>query len=187
MHTYQWNLANVIFLQRKSSTSDTFSAPKASDLYHQKIQAINNMHPPKTAKQVCAFPGLVGYYRKFIKNFAKIAKTLTLLTCQKANFEWTPIHYTSFLILKESVTQAPIPTLSRPIKLVHGLHRCIIWCIRSTALTRKQWNGISNSFSFTHLHGHREGNGAPQNKKPTECIMQSWNGILPSWSWGYCM
>ena len=26
-----------------------------------KTQVINNMHPPKTAKQVCAFLGLVGY------------------------------------------------------------------------------------------------------------------------------
>ena len=45
-----------------------------------QMQAIKNMHPPKMPKQVCAFLGLVGYYRKFIRNFAKIAKPLTLLT-----------------------------------------------------------------------------------------------------------
>ena len=43
-----------------------------------KTQAFKNMHPPKTPKQVCAFLGLEGYYRKFIKNFAEIAKPLTL-------------------------------------------------------------------------------------------------------------
>ena len=32
-----------------------------------KTQAIQKMHPPTTPKQVCAFLGLVGYYRKFIK------------------------------------------------------------------------------------------------------------------------
>ena len=32
-----------------------------------KIQAIQKMHPPTTPKQVHAFLGLVGYYRKFIK------------------------------------------------------------------------------------------------------------------------
>ena len=31
-------------------------------------------------KQVHAFLGLVGYFTKFIKDFAKIAKPLTLLT-----------------------------------------------------------------------------------------------------------
>ena len=38
-----------------------------------KTEAIKPMHPPVNSKQVCAFLGLVGYYRKFIKNFAKIA------------------------------------------------------------------------------------------------------------------
>ena len=38
-----------------------------------KTQAINNMHPPKRAKQVCTFLGYVGYYRKSIRNFTKIA------------------------------------------------------------------------------------------------------------------
>ena len=66
------------------------------------------MHPPKTPKQLCAFLGLIRYYRKFIGNFAKIAKPLTLLTHQQAKFECTPTHHNAFLTLKESVIQAPI-------------------------------------------------------------------------------
>ena len=42
-----------------------------------KTQAIHNMHPPKTPRQVHAFLSLVGYYRKFIKDFAKIANNIT--------------------------------------------------------------------------------------------------------------
>ena len=45
-----------------------------------KTEAIKVMHPPVNLKQVQAFLGLVGYYRKFIRNFAKIAKPLTMLT-----------------------------------------------------------------------------------------------------------
>ena len=45
-----------------------------------KAQAIQKMHPLTTPKQVHVFFGLVGYYRKFIKDFAKIAKPLTLRT-----------------------------------------------------------------------------------------------------------
>ena len=73
-----------------------------------KTQAINDMHPPKTAKQVCAFLGLVRYYRKFMKDFAKMAKPLTLLPHHKAMFEWTPVHHTTFMILKEAIIQSPI-------------------------------------------------------------------------------
>ena len=72
------------------------------------MKVIHKMHPPTTPIQVCAFLGLVGYYRKFIKNFAKIAKPLTLLTCQQVKFDWTPTHHKAFLHLKESITQAPI-------------------------------------------------------------------------------
>ena len=61
-----------------------------------------------TPKQVRAFLGLVGYYRKFIKGFPKIAKPLTLLTRQQVKFDWTPEHHTAFLHLKEAIVQAPI-------------------------------------------------------------------------------
>ena len=73
-----------------------------------KTHAIQKMHPPTTPKQVHAFLGLVGYYRKFIKNFAKIAKLLTLLTRQQVKFEWTPEHQEVFIKLKDFIIHAPI-------------------------------------------------------------------------------
>ena len=68
-----------------------------------KTHAIQNMKPPTTPKQVRAFLGLVGYYRKFIKGFAKITKPLTLLTRQQVKFDWTPAHHAAFLHLKEAI------------------------------------------------------------------------------------
>ena len=81
-----------------------------------KTHAIQHRQPPTTPKQVSAFLGLVGYYRKFIKGFAKIAKPLTLLTRQQVIFDWTPEHHTAFLHFKEAIVQAPIlhyPTPNR--------------------------------------------------------------------------
>ena len=66
------------------------------------------MQPTTMPKQAQAFLGLVGYYRKFIKGFARIAKPLTMLTQQQVKFEWTPMHHTAFLCLKEAIIQAPI-------------------------------------------------------------------------------
>ena len=66
------------------------------------------MNPPTMPKQVRAFLGLVGYYRKFIKGFAKIAKPLTLLTRQQVKFDWTPEHQAAFIHLKDAIVQAPI-------------------------------------------------------------------------------
>ena len=81
-----------------------------------KTHAIRNMKPPTTPKQVRAFLGLVGYYRKFIKGFSKIAKPLTLLTRQQVKFDWTPAHHATFLHLKEAIVQAPILHYPNPTK-----------------------------------------------------------------------
>ena len=81
-----------------------------------KTHAIQHMQPPTTPKQVRAFLGLVRYYRKFIKGFAKIAKPLTLLTRQQAKLKWTPVHLTTFLHLKEAIVQAPILHYPNPDK-----------------------------------------------------------------------
>ena len=73
-----------------------------------KTEAIKAMHPPVNPKQVCAFLGLVGYYRKFIKNLAKIVKPLTVLTHMDVKFKWKETHHCAFMKLKDAIIQAPI-------------------------------------------------------------------------------
>ena len=69
-----------------------------------------------TLKQVRAFLRLVGYYRKFIKGFAKIAKPTTLLTRQQVKFDLTPEYHTAFFHLKEAIVQVPILHYPNPNK-----------------------------------------------------------------------
>ncbi|GJR12913.1 putative reverse transcriptase domain-containing protein [Tanacetum coccineum] len=45
-----------------------------------KIEAVKNWKAPRTLTEVRSFLGLAGYYRRFINNFSKIAKSLTILT-----------------------------------------------------------------------------------------------------------
>nr|GEW81793.1 putative reverse transcriptase domain-containing protein [Tanacetum cinerariifolium] len=45
-----------------------------------KIESIKDWASPKTPMKICQFLGLVGYYRKFIEGFLKIAKSMTKLT-----------------------------------------------------------------------------------------------------------
>nr|GEW93828.1 putative reverse transcriptase domain-containing protein [Tanacetum cinerariifolium] len=48
-----------------------------------KIKAVKNWEAPKTPYEVHSFLGLAGYYRRFLENFSKIAKSLTILTQKK--------------------------------------------------------------------------------------------------------
>ncbi|GJU27026.1 putative reverse transcriptase domain-containing protein [Tanacetum coccineum] len=45
-----------------------------------KIKAVKNRKAPRTPSEVCSFLGLAEYYRRFIENFSKIAKSLTIFT-----------------------------------------------------------------------------------------------------------
>ncbi|GKA02387.1 putative reverse transcriptase domain-containing protein [Tanacetum coccineum] len=53
-----------------------------------KIEAVKNWKAPITLTEIRSFLGLVGYYRRFIANFSKIAKPLTSLTQKNKKYEW---------------------------------------------------------------------------------------------------
>ena len=66
------------------------------------------MKPPQNTKQVRAFFGLVGYYCRFIKNFARIANPLKVLISHDAKFALTSGHHAAFNTLKSALIEAPI-------------------------------------------------------------------------------
>ncbi|XP_021971788.1 uncharacterized mitochondrial protein AtMg00860-like [Helianthus annuus] len=53
-----------------------------------KIEAIMNWEAPKTPSEIRSFLGLVGYYKRFIENFSRIATPLTTLTRKNIKFNW---------------------------------------------------------------------------------------------------
>ena len=86
----------------------------------EKLEAVENMPPPKTPKEVRQFLGLVGYYRKFVPKFADIARPLTNLTKQDIKFEWTEKCQKTFQLLKDMLLKEPIlkyPDPSKPYTL----------------------------------------------------------------------
>lgn len=46
----------------------------------KKVEAINKMEPPTNVRELKRFLGMTSYYRKFIQDYAKVAKPLTNLT-----------------------------------------------------------------------------------------------------------
>ena len=74
----------------------------------EKVRLVQEFPVPKTVRQVRSFLGLANYYRRFIKDFAKIASPLNALTKKTSVFSWDSHCDEAFEALKQRLTQAPI-------------------------------------------------------------------------------
>lgn len=85
-----------------------------------KIKAVLDFPLPKTPTEIKSFLGLVGYYRKFIKDFSKITQPLTSCLKKKNKVEITEPYIQAYQKCKELLVNAPIlqfPDFSKPFVL----------------------------------------------------------------------
>nr|GEY33528.1 hypothetical protein [Tanacetum cinerariifolium] len=76
-----------------------------------KIEVVKNWKAPRTPIEVCSFLGLARYYRRFIENFSKIAKSITILTHKCKTFDWSEEHELAFQTLKDKLCNAHVLAL----------------------------------------------------------------------------
>jgi hypothetical protein len=73
-----------------------------------KVDLISNLPPPCTVKEIRSILGHVGFYRRFIKDFSKIARPLCRLLAKETPFEFDEECLKAFEALKEILTSTPI-------------------------------------------------------------------------------
>jgi hypothetical protein len=79
-----------------------------------KVDAVLKWPVPRNIHELRSFLGLAGYYRKFVKDFSRIAGTLTSLLHKDVPYEWTTHHNDAFNQLKTAVSSAPILIIPNP-------------------------------------------------------------------------
>nr|GEW53779.1 putative reverse transcriptase domain-containing protein [Tanacetum cinerariifolium] len=87
-----------------------------------KIEAVKNWASPTAPTEVRQFLGLAGYYRRFIKYFLKIAKSLTELTQKNMKYIWGENQESAFQLLKQNFCKAPI------LALPEGNDDFVVYC-----------------------------------------------------------
>ncbi|GKA26038.1 putative nucleotidyltransferase, ribonuclease H [Tanacetum coccineum] len=87
-----------------------------------KIKAVKDWASPTTPTEIRQFLGLVGYYRRFIEGFSKIAKPLTELTQKNKKYIWGENQESAFQLLKQKLCEAPI------LALPEGNNDFVIYC-----------------------------------------------------------
>jgi len=68
----KWKVREVEFLE-------VVISPKGVEMQREKVEGVLNWLAPRNVKEVQKFLGLANYYRRFIKDFAKIAAPLHVL------------------------------------------------------------------------------------------------------------
>ncbi|KAL0702271.1 hypothetical protein Bca4012_058393 [Brassica carinata] len=81
---------------------------KGIEVDKAKIDVMISLAPPKTVKDIRSFLGHAGFYRRFIKDFSKIARPLTRLLCKEEIFLFGQECLEAFKKLKSELVSAPI-------------------------------------------------------------------------------
>lgn len=104
------------FFQRSVSFLGHVISDHGLQMESDKVKAMQEWPIPKCVRDVRAFCGLTGYYRRFIKNFSSICSPLSDLTKkdQAIKFTWTNEAQQAFEELKQKMITAPILMLPNP-------------------------------------------------------------------------
>ena len=78
---YEFWLTNVRFLLHVVSTSGVSVDP-------EKVEVVMSWGRPKSVFEIRSFLGLIGYYKRFIEDFSRLAAPMTRLTRKEVKFDW---------------------------------------------------------------------------------------------------
>ena len=172
--TFEETLHNLELVLTRLQEANLKVKPKKCDLFHMEIKylgyivseegiradpekcdVIMNWPKPKRVGHVRSFLGTASYYRRFIPDFAHIAKPLTNLIGKRTTLDWTPKAEKAMEQLKKTLTSPPVlafPDFSEPFIVdtdasdvaigavlsqnLGGQERVI--CYMSKALTKEQ-------------------------------------------------
>ena len=137
-----------------------------------KVEAVRGLPTPQTKREVRAFLGLTGYYRRFIPNYASTATPLTDLTrkTEPTTVKWTRECEVAFKKLKELLCSGPVlrtPDFTQPfIVQTDASDRAV-----GAVLSQAREDGDQPVAFFSKKLLPREENYSTVEK---ECLASSW-------------
>lgn len=109
--------SKCLFFRTKIKFLGHVISPDGIGVDEDKIAAIQRWPIPRNVSELRSFLGLAGYYRKFVRDFSKVALPLTLLLRTENTFDMKNEQLQAFRALKHLLSHAPvltIPDMNRP-------------------------------------------------------------------------
>jgi len=107
---------------------------KGIEVDPSKVVAVQQFPTPTNVRTMHGFIGLCSYYRRFVKDFAKIASPLHNLLKLENSFNWTPECQLAFDKMKHLLYSAPIlafPDFDKAFKITTDASGTGLGCILS--------------------------------------------------------
>ena len=109
------------FMVQKGIVLGHVISQKGIEVDRAKVDLISSLPIPRSVKDIRSFLGHAGFYRRFIKDFSKIARPLTNLLSDDVPFLFDESCICAFARLKSELTSAPIiqpPNWSLPFEIM---------------------------------------------------------------------
>ena len=125
--------------------------PKGVEMQKEKVEGVLNWLVPRNVKEVQKFLDLANYYRRFIKDFAKIAALLHVLVRKEQKWKWEKKQEEAFEKLKEMFTTEPvlaIPDIDKEMRVEANISDYTIGGVLSTKCEDGKWRLVAFIFKL---------------------------------------
>ena len=86
----------------------------------EKVEGVLSWPEPKNMKDIRKFLGLANYYRRFIKDFARVVRPMNMLTRKDEKWWWGEEQQKAFNKLKQVFTTKLVLAVLHHKQIFHG-------------------------------------------------------------------
>jgi len=129
--------------------------PNRIEIEKEKVDRVLSWPEPKNVKDVKRFLGLANYYRRFIKDFAQVARPMNMLTKKDVKWQWGQEQQQAFNKLKGIFMTRPVlafPDLDKEFRIEADASNYATGGVLSMKCSNELWRlvaFISKSLSDT--------------------------------------
>jgi len=148
-------LKKCIWKVRKIRFLGVVIGPNGIKMEKEKVDRVLSWPEPKNMKDIRKFLGLTNYYRRFIKDFARVARPINVLTRKDVKWQWGVEQQKAFDELKRVFTTKPVlaaPDLDKEFRVEADASNYATGEVLSMKCSDEMWRPvafISKSLSDT--------------------------------------
>jgi len=120
--------------------------PKGIEMEKEKVDGVLSWPEPKNVKDVRKFLGLANYYRRFIKDFTQVARSINMLMRKDVKWQWGVEQQKAFDKLKRVFTMKPVlvaPDLDKEFRVEADVSNYTTGGVLSIKCSDKMWRPVT--------------------------------------------